>query len=104
MKLTQKAIKEHVRSMINSGSLDDEYLTDLFSYHPRYTEKMRGRTISHWRVCDANRGIEVVSKNGTCDTVSWHTMTKARCQGNQKTVQDSHRQKVVWAFRREVKY
>ena len=104
MKLTQKALKTHVRKMIDSGNLDNEYLSDLFTYHPRREEKIRGREISHWRVCDNNRGIEVVFTNGTCDTVSWITMIKAKCTGKQKTVDSSHRQDVISAFRREVQY
>ena len=104
MKLTQTSIKNHIRAMIDSGTLDDGYLTDLFMYHPRCVEKMRGRTISHWRICDSNRGIEVVFTNGTGDTVSWNTMAKARCKGKQEVKAACHRQNVVSAFRREVKY
>lgn len=104
MKLTQKAIKEHVRAMIDSGTLDNDYMNDLFMYHPRRVKKMQGREISDWRVCDLNRGIEVVFTDGTCDTVSWHKMAKAKSQGKQKAADASRRQDVIAAFRREVQY
>ena len=77
--MSQTALTQKVRDMIDADALDHALLTDMFAAHPRYEEKCAGRAVTGWRVVDGRRGIAVVFADGSSDTVSWKKMIKARC-------------------------